>query len=56
MNQDNWNSQFGFKSKHVGGAHLLLCDGSVRFVSQNIDMFTYQKLGDRSDGQVVGEF
>ena len=56
MNQDNWNSQFGFKSKHVGGAHLLLCDGSVRFVSQNIDMFTYQKLGDRADGQVVGEF
>ena len=56
LNNDNWNSQFGFKSKHVGGAHLLLCDGSVRFVSQNIDMFTYQKLGDRSDGQVVGDF
>lgn len=56
LNQDNWNSQFGFKSKHVGGAHLLLCDGSVRFVSQNIDMFTYQKLGDRADNQVVGEF
>ena len=56
VNQDNWNSQFGFKSKHVGGAHLLLCDGSVRFASQNIDMFTYQKLGDRWDGQVVGDF
>ncbi|MDB5337454.1 MAG: xcpT 37 [Planctomycetaceae bacterium] len=56
LNQDNWNSQFGFKSKHVGGAHLMLCDGSVRFVSQNINMFTYQMLGDRSDNQVVGEF
>ncbi|MDB5391795.1 MAG: xcpT 37 [Planctomycetaceae bacterium] len=56
LNQDNWNSQFGFKSKHVGGAHLLLCDGSVRFVSQNINMFTYQMLGDRSDSLVVGDF
>jgi prepilin-type N-terminal cleavage/methylation domain-containing protein len=56
VNADNWNSQFGFKSRHIGGVHLLLCDGSVRFASQNLDMFTYQKLGDRSDGQVFGDF
>jgi prepilin-type processing-associated H-X9-DG protein len=56
VNQDNWNSQFGFKSKHVGGAHMLLCDGSVRFMTQNIDMYTYQKLGDRSDGMPTGDF
>ncbi len=51
-----WGNSQGFKSKHVGGAHFLLCDGSARFLSENIDMVTYQRLGDRRDGQPVGEF
>lgn len=52
----SWNTSMGFKSQHVGGAQFLLCDGSVRFISQNIDHNTYQMLGDRWDGFVVGEF
>ena len=52
----NWNTSQGFKSRHVGGAHFVLSDGSVRFVSENVDYATYQKLGDRRDGQTVGEF
>ena len=35
---------------------MLFGDGSVRFLSENIDYMTYQKLGDRRDGQVVGDF
>ena len=52
----NWQTSQGFKSKHTGGAHFLLCDGSTRFVSENVDYLTYQRLGDRRDGQAVGEF
>ena len=52
----NWATSQGFKSQHTGGVHILLCDGAVRFVSQNIDYATYQTLGDRRDGKVVGEF
>ena len=50
------NTPYGFKSRHVGGAHVLLADGSVHFLSQNIDYLNYQRLGGRSDGQVVSEF
>ena len=54
--QNAWGASQGFKSMHVGGCHFVLCDGSVRFISENIDMVTYQKVGDRADGQVIGEF
>ena len=43
-------------SRHIGGVHALLCDGSVRFVSENIDITTWQGLGSRNGGEVVGEF
>ena len=52
----NWNTSQGFKSQHEGGAHFLLADGAVRFLSENIDYPTYQRLGDRRDGEPVGEF
>lgn len=51
-----WGASQGFKSRHKGGAQFVLCDGSVRFLSENLDMPTYQALGDRRDGRVVGEF
>ena len=52
----NWQTSQGFKSRHESGAHFVLCDGSVRFISENIDYMTYQRLGDRRDGEPVGEF
>lgn len=51
-----WGTAQGFKSLHVGGCHVLLGDGSIRFLSQNLDFVTLQKLGDRRDGQPVGDF
>lgn len=43
-------------SYHVGGAHFLMGDGAVRFLSENMDMKTYQGLSTRAAGEVVGEF
>jgi prepilin-type N-terminal cleavage/methylation domain-containing protein/prepilin-type processing-associated H-X9-DG protein len=40
----------GFKSRHPGGANFLFADGSIHFLSQSIEMWTYQYLGCRHDG------
>ncbi len=46
----------GAASFHVGGAHFLMADGSARFISENIDFQTYNNLGNKADGAVVGDF
>lgn len=45
-----------FSSAHTGGAHFLLADGAVRFISENINMTTLQNLAIRNDGQILGEY
>jgi prepilin-type processing-associated H-X9-DG protein len=47
---------FGPRSFHVGGANLLMGDGSVRFVGDNIDTFVHRNIHSRSGGEVLGEF
>ncbi len=43
-------------SPHIGGGHVLLGDGSVRFVSQFIHQPTWAALSSCRKGEVVGEF
>jgi len=50
------NGIYAARSRHTGGVHVTLVDGSVRFVSENIDLLTWQRLGAKDDGNPVGEF
>ena len=44
------------RSYHTGMVHVLLLDGSVRSISENIDIFVWRALGSRAGGEIVGEF
>lgn len=37
INYTATNASYGYSSRHIGGAHFLLADGAVRFISENID-------------------
>ncbi len=53
VNMTNDSEMYAF---HTGGAHVLMCDGTVRFLSQNISAQTLSALATRNTGDVVGEF
>jgi prepilin-type processing-associated H-X9-DG protein len=42
-----------FGSGHTGGANFALCDGTVIFISNSIDIVTYQRLSMATDGNPV---
>jgi prepilin-type N-terminal cleavage/methylation domain-containing protein/prepilin-type processing-associated H-X9-DG protein len=44
------------QSSHPGGVNLSLCDGSVRFVSETINLAVWRALGTRRGGEVVGDY
>lgn len=43
-------------SLHTGGAHALMCDGSVKFVSENTDIQVIRRASDPNDGEPIGDF
>jgi prepilin-type N-terminal cleavage/methylation domain-containing protein len=43
-------------SRHIGGAHHTMADGSSHFISENIDITVYRQLGRKADGFPVGGF
>jgi len=46
----------GPRSLHTGGANILLCDGSVHFISENVNLSTMRNMFSRNDGEVIPEF
>ena len=44
------------RSRHIGGVAASLADGSVRFVSDNIDLAIWRGVATRSGGEVLGDF
>jgi hypothetical protein len=55
-NGSNNFNDVSFGSMHAGGAHFVLGDGTVRFISQNIDFALYQGLASRAGSELVSDF
>jgi prepilin-type processing-associated H-X9-DG protein len=49
----NCNNTFGIYGFHEKGANILLCDGSVKFVTPALDGLTFGRLTTRDDGQLI---
>src|SRR5207302_7584395 len=49
----NLSTASGYKSNHTSGVNFGFLDGSIRFVSQNIDQITLIRLSVRNDGEPV---
>ncbi|HWL09132.1 MAG TPA: DUF1559 domain-containing protein [Planctomicrobium sp.] len=39
-------------SEHTGGCHVVLCDGAVKFISDNVDLNSLKATSSRSSGEV----
>jgi prepilin-type N-terminal cleavage/methylation domain-containing protein/prepilin-type processing-associated H-X9-DG protein len=52
----NMAMQVTANSRHAGGVHIMMGDGSVRFVGNSINLGTWQGLATRDGGEVNGDF
>jgi prepilin-type processing-associated H-X9-DG protein len=52
----SWANSEGFASYHEGGAQFAMTDGSVRLISENLDMKLFGAVGTRAGGETVGDF
>ena len=43
----------GFSSNHPGGANILTCDGSVKFLKNSVNIATVWALGSKAQGEVI---
>jgi prepilin-type N-terminal cleavage/methylation domain-containing protein/prepilin-type processing-associated H-X9-DG protein len=51
--EDPKNYLFG--SAHSGGINTVFADGSVGFISFDVDLETFNRLGNRQDGEVINQ-
>ena len=57
QNSINWGRSYawGANSLHPGGAQFCMGDGSVRFISESIDLLTWTRLNYAHDGELIDQ-
>jgi len=49
----NWNTTYSFRSKHTNGLQFAYGDGSVKFITQSIDIATYRAMATIQGGETL---
>jgi type II secretory pathway pseudopilin PulG len=49
----NYSTSTTLASAHTGGVHVMMGDGTVRFISDNMDLLTLKRLAMKADGNAV---
>jgi len=50
-----WRDQWGFRSRHPGGAHFLWGDGHISYVNETINEIVYRGISTRAGAELVSE-
>lgn len=56
MNMQQQKAQATARSAHPGGVNVLVCDGSVRFTADQVDLTAWRAAGTRGGGEVTGDW
>jgi len=52
---DQWWNRYAFTSNHAGGCQFAMVDGSVRFISNSINLAVFRAMGTRNLREVVDD-
>jgi prepilin-type N-terminal cleavage/methylation domain-containing protein/prepilin-type processing-associated H-X9-DG protein len=52
---NDWTYTYGFHSRHLVGANFCMCDGSVTFIANNIDLDVYQAQATYNAGELLSD-
>jgi hypothetical protein len=53
---DMLNQSFAARSKHTGGVHAAMGDGTVRFVGENVDLGVWRNVSTARGGETTSDF
>ena len=51
-----YQGHFAARSYHIGGVNCVLADGSIRFVSNNVDTNVWRAVGTKANGETVSDY
>ena len=52
-NSTDWQDTYSFMSRHRSGANFAMCDGSVHYINEQIDLQVYQALATIDGNEAV---